>query len=39
MVQIKAAFIERHHKSLGKMIASECSGDYKKILLDLTNEN
>ena len=32
---IKAKFLEMYHKTLGKMIEGDCSGDYKKMLLAL----
>eukprot|EP01137_Pigoraptor_chileana_P030120 Opistho-2@16269 len=39
MVEIKAAFQTKYGKTLGSFIKGDCSGDYKKILLDLVNEN
>ena len=38
MVEIKAAFLHLHKKSLGKMIEDDTSGDYKKLLLTLIGE-
>jgi hypothetical protein len=38
MVEIKAAFMRLHHKSLGLMIEGDTSGHYKKLLLTLIAE-
>lgn len=39
MVQIKEEFFKKHNKTLAKMIASDCAGDYKKVLLALIGEH
>lgn len=39
MVQIKASFMEQHHKALANMIKDDCSGDYKKVLFRLIGES
>jgi len=36
-VEIKQAFMAKYQKTLDKMIGDECSGDYKRILIDLIN--
>lgn len=39
MVEIKAAFMDKFHKSLGKMIKDDVGGDFKRMLLALIGEN
>jgi len=39
MVEIKAEFAVRHHKSLAKYITEDCSGDYKHFLVHLVGLN
>jgi len=38
MVEIKEAFMERYDKTLAKMIKGDCSGDYKRFLLEIVGE-
>ena len=39
LVEIKAAFLERYHKTLYKMIEGDTSGDYRKLLLGIVGRN
>ena len=39
LVEIKAAFLQKYHKTLYKMIQGDCSGDYKKLLLTAVGMN
>ena len=39
MEDIKEKFLEMYHKTLGKFIEGDCSGDYKRILLALVGPN
>ena len=39
MEDIKKKFLEMYHKTLGKFIEGDCSGDYKRILLALVGPN
>ena len=39
MEDIKAKFLEMYHKTLGKFIEGDCSGDYKRMLLALVGPN
>ena len=39
LVEIKAAFLQKYHKTLYKMIQGDCSGDYKKLLLAAVGMN
>ena len=36
--EVKGKFLEMYHKTLGKMIEGDCSGDYKKMLLAIVGE-
>jgi len=38
MVEIKQAFLTNYHKTLGKMIADDCGGDFKRMLVALVGE-
>ena len=35
LVEIKEAFIQKYNKTLGKMIETDTSGDYKKVLIKI----
>lgn len=39
LVEIKAAFLEKYHKTLYKMIEGDTSGDYRKLLLAIVGRN
>lgn len=39
LVEIKASFLQKYHKTLYKMIQGDCSGDYKKLLLTAVGMN
>ena len=36
--EVKAKFLEMYHKTLGKMIEGDCSGDYKRMLLAIVGQ-
>jgi len=36
--EVKAKFLEMYHKTLGKMIEGDCSGDYKRMLLAIIGQ-
>ena len=39
LVEIKAAFLQRYHKTLYKMIEGDTSGDYRKLLQAIVGRN
>lgn len=39
LVEIKAAFLEKYHKTLYKMIEGDTSGDYRRLLLAVVGRN
>ncbi|XP_030834955.1 annexin A5 isoform X1 [Strongylocentrotus purpuratus] len=39
LVEIKKAFLEKYHKTLGKMVSGDTSGDYKKLLVALIGQD
>ena len=39
LVEIKAAFLQKYHKTLYKMIEGDTSGDYRKLLQGIVGRN